>query len=281
MMDERAPDACLVARSGLFVPASRPDRFDKAAAAGADLVILDLEDSVGSDNKVRARADALSWLSTGRTAAVRVNDLESRWGVDDVEAVAEAGAVVMLPKATAESVARARALLRRRTPILALIETPRGVLELGEVCAVGGVVRLCFGGIDYALALGLDVPEGPMADDARARIAVASAANGLAPPMDGVTARLHAPDELSDAVAHAREFGFAGKLVIHPQQVAAVNEGFGPSADQLRWAREVMAASETGAGVFVLRGQMIDRPVVEQARRTLARAELFPDRRAD
>jgi citrate lyase subunit beta / citryl-CoA lyase len=278
MAERQLTERCLLARSALFVPGSRPDRFDKAAAAGADLVILDLEDSVAPDIKLQARTEALHWLGEGHAAAVRVNDLASRWGRDDVAAVAGSGAILMLPKATADAMDHVRSLLADDTPILALVETARGVMELPGICAVAGPVRLCFGSIDYALELGLDQPDGPIADDARARIAVASAASGLAPPMDGVTVRMQTPGVLSDDIAHARRFGFGGKLVVHPMQVRAVNEGFTPSAEQASWARGVLDAAEnrgSDGAVFSLDGQMVDRPVIERARRIVAGIATF------
>jgi len=164
------------ARSMLFVPGPRPYRFDKAGAANADAVVVDLEHSVEPD-KAAARVAVDSWIG-GRTHVVlRINAFDSPWASDDLAMVA-GGAAVMLPKATIESMTRARGTVPAGVPLFALVEIPRGVTDLVDLCQVGTPLRLCFGGIDCAMAMGVSSPGGPLADDARARIAVVAAVSG-------------------------------------------------------------------------------------------------------
>jgi citrate lyase subunit beta/citryl-CoA lyase len=169
------------ARSMLFVPGTRPYRFDKAVAANADAVVVDLEHSVEHsvepDDKAAARVAVDSWIG-GRTHVVlRINAFDSPWASDDLAMVA-GGAAVMLPKATIESMTRARGTVPAGVPLFALVEIPRGVTDLVDLCQVGTPLRLCFGGIDCAMAMGVSSPGGPLADDARARIAVVAAVSG-------------------------------------------------------------------------------------------------------
>ncbi|MGY2084139.1 HpcH/HpaI aldolase/citrate lyase family protein [Blastococcus sp. SYSU DS0539] len=255
----------------LFVPGDRPDRFAKAAATGADVVVLDLEDAVAPDAKEAARTEVAAWLRDApRTCAVRVNadgpDLAA-----DLAVLAAAGpALVLLPKAQEP---RAVAAVVDRLPagsrVVALVETARGVLDAAAVAAVPGVARLAFGNFDLAAELAVDPDHGPAMAPARGALVLASAAAGLPAPVDGVTGAVGDAARLGEDVARARALGFGGKLCIHPAQVGPVATAFAPSEEELAWAERVLAGAGSN-GVAVVDGRMVDRPVVERARRLLA-----------
>ena len=251
------------ARSFLFVPGDRPDRFAKAAAAGADVVVLDLEDAVAPGAKVAAREHVVAWLAEGHTAVVRVNAAGTEWHADDVAAVRDA--VVMVPKAERP------ADLDGLRSVLPLVETARGVAAAHELCRVSSVVRPVFGSIDLAADLGVDPVSRTALLHARSALVLAAAAAGCAPPVDGVTTALSDVDAVRDDTRHAVELGFTGKLCVHPRQVPVVHEAFRPSEEELAWARSVLAA---GDGVTVVDGQMVDRPVLLRAERLRSRAGL-------
>ncbi|MFI7680775.1 HpcH/HpaI aldolase/citrate lyase family protein [Actinophytocola sp. NPDC049390] len=250
------------ARSFLFVPGDRPDRFAKAQAAGADVVVLDLEDAVAPPAKEAARDHVAAWLADGRAAVVRVNAAGTPWHANDVAAVGAATAV-MVPKAERPED------LDVHPSVLPLIETARGVASAARLCAVAGVVRPVFGGIDFAADIGVDPLSRTALLHARSTLVLAAAAAGCAPPVDGVTTALSDVDAVRDDTRHAVELGFAGKLCVHPRQVPVVHEAFRPSAEEVAWAESVLAAGV--AGVDVVGGQMVDRPVLLRARRILDR----------
>lgn len=263
----------------LFVPGNRPERFAKALAAGADRVVVDLEDAVAPADKDQARSAIAQWLGSLDAAQrarvlVRINDAQSAWyGADVAMAGRTAAAGVMLPKCeSARQVADLLAALAPGSGVLPLIETARGLLAVHEIAAAPGVQRLAFGALDYAVDL--DLPgEGAGLDYAAARIAVASRAAEIATPVAGVTPALDAARVGAD-MQHARSLGFGAKLCIHPVQVAAVRTALLPSAQELAWARTVLAAWAQGGacGAIQLDGKMVDRPVVLKAQRIAALA---------
>ncbi|NIH83655.1 HpcH/HpaI aldolase/citrate lyase family protein [Amycolatopsis granulosa] len=258
------------ARSLLFVPGHRPDRFAKAAATGCDLVVLDLEDAVGPDRKAGAREHVRSWLDAGHAAVVRINAPGTPWFDADLAAVAGRAAAVMVPKAEDRAVLDALAD-RGAGPVIPLIETALGVTRAVEVCGADPVVRPAFGSVDLAAQLGVDHRSHAALRHARSAVVLAAAAAGCAAPVDGVTTALDDPAVLRADVAHAIELGLTGKLCIHPRQVTAVNDAFRPGEAETRWAREVLA-SVTDGSVGVHNGQMVDRPVIRRAEAILARA---------
>ncbi len=274
-------------RSYLFVPGDRPERFDKALSSGADAVVLDLEDAVLPAAKAAARAALATYLAARATArsvelqrlVVRINAEGSAWFDDDLVLLAACpGAAVMLPKA--ERV-QTLATLQQRCPgmaVLALVESAAGVLAADALAAAPGVQRLVFGTLDYALDMGL---EGEMAttlglDFAASRLALVSRAAGLASPVAGVTPAIDDEALLRSELARAQAHGFGAKLCIHPKQVAVVHAALAPSAEELRWAQRVLqavaAAGAGPAGAVQLDGRMVDKPVIERARRIVARA---------
>ncbi len=266
------PTDLLQCRSFLFVPADRPERFDKAAASGADAIILDLEDAVAPAAKDKARAAAAAWLAAGGQAILRVNAPETPWAAED-EALAGLPGVlaVMRPKAEADE---ALARLASRKPVIALIETARGVAEAGRVASFPGVERLALGAVDLCLEMGIaETPEVLL--PIRLGLTLASKCAGLAAPVDGVTVELRDAAVVLAAVRHARDLGFGAKLCIHPAQIAPVHEGFAPSAADIDWAGQVLAAAEaSGEAAVSHNGKMIDRPVIERAKRILARVRI-------
>ena len=250
----------------LFVPGDRPDRFGKAAATGADVVILDLEDAVAAADKDAARAAVDDWLGAGHRAMVRINAPGTPWFAEDASLVRRRGAAVMVPKAENPGP------VTEFREVVALVETALGVERAGELAAVPSVTRLAFGSVDLAAQLGVAPEDREPFADARSRLVVASAAAGLAPPVDGVTTDLRDEDRLREDVRYARRMGFGGKLCVHPRQVGPVREGFAPTEDELAWARRVIEAGESVAAVD---GELVDRPVLERARRLLGRGEVI------
>ncbi len=262
------------ARSYLFVPGDRPDRFEKAWASGADAVILDLEDAVLPEAKGRARDAVAQWLSVERPVYVRVNGMEAGGFQEDINAVAKPGLIgIVLPKA--EDPQQIDEIVRRiptDARVLPILETAMGVWNAIEVAAAPGVERLAFGSIDLQLDTGIS-GDGEELLYARSRMVLASRVARILPPLDGVTTALDDGDRLMAEVDRARRLGFGGKLCIHPRQVDPVNQGFSPTPADIDWARHVLEAVESlESGVSQLEGVMVDRPVIERARRIVARA---------
>lgn len=267
------------ARSFLFVPATRPDRYAKALASGADAVIVDLEDAVAPEDKDAARHmlgggfDALDAAQRGRLM-VRVNAATTPWFAADralVERLAAAGlGGVMLPKAESpDGLADWPAGLA----VVPLIETVEGHAEVQALAQAPGVARLGFGNLDFQADAGMDCAPGePELLPVRLALVLASRRAGIAPPVDGVTAATGDRDQVQAAADRARRMGFGGKLCIHPDQVAPVHAAFTPEAAQLDWARRVLAAAQEQGGAFRLDGRMVDAPVIRLAQRVVAAA---------
>lgn len=262
------------ARSLLFVPGDRPERFVKAAVSGADAIVIDLEDAVATTAKDEARKAADRWLASGRDAVIRVNGTGTDWHGEDVAMAARHRCAVMIPKAhSAAHIAEVRTRLPGATPVVALIETAAGIAAAAEICAVDGVVRAAFGSIDLAAELGIDPDDDESMRYARSSLVVAAAAAARPAPLDGVTTVVDDDGPVTADAARAARLGFGGKLCIHPRQAAIVNACFSPSADDLTWARRVRAAAE--GGVCAVDGRMVDKPVLERAAKILARERLL------
>ncbi len=269
-------------RTYLFVPGDRPERFSKAFSSGADAVVLDLEDAVLPDAKVVGRAAVSTFLASYLASSadlqrvvVRINAEASAWFDDDLALLTRhPGVAVMLPKAERP---QTLALLQSRCPgmaVLALVESAAGVQAADALATAPGVQRLVFGTLDYALDMGL---QGELAttiglDFAASRLALASRAAGLFAPVAGVTPAIADDALLLSELARARGHGFGAKLCIHPRQVAVVHAALAPSAEELSWAQRVLHAADTASGAVQLDGRMVDKPVIEHARRIAARA---------
>ncbi|MFA9277666.1 MAG: CoA ester lyase [Rhodoluna sp.] len=273
-------DVVAQATTMLFVPGDRPERFVKAHQSGADLIIIDLEDAVAPENKALALDEAVAALTTeaesllgGRlTALVRIDGTHSAVQLAALRKVAETpgnGLLgVMVPKAeSAKQMAEAIAALPAGLGIVALVESARGLVNAHEIASVAGVTRLGFGAVDFGVDV--DATHERVLDYARAQIVVASSAAGVAAPVDSPSLSIKDTDVVCAEALRAREFGFGGKLCIHPAQVELVHASFAPSAEQVAWAEKVVGLE---GGASQLDGVMIDKPVVDRAKRILARA---------
>lgn len=262
-------------RSALFLPASKPRAILRAREAGADLVILDLEDAVRPEDKAAARIAACAAVADGFGAAlvsIRVNGLDSEHHAADVAAAAASAAdLVVLPMIDAAGPLAVFASAVRK-PVLAMIETARAVLSSAEIAAVPGVVGLIAGTNDLCAETGIR-NEGARTGLATAlQTVVLSARASKIAVFDGVYNRL---DDSSGFEAEARQgaaWGFDGKALIHPDQVAPANRAFSPTPEQVEDARALIEAAGDGAQRF--RGRMIEALHVGQARRVMVRAGL-------
>jgi citrate lyase subunit beta/citryl-CoA lyase len=262
----------------LFVPGNRPERFDKAMDAGADAVILDLEDAVAPREKEAARECVARWLAAhpdrlDERVVVRVNAASTPWFAADAELVRERGVrAAMLPKCeSAEPIDALRSAMSPEGRIIPFIENARGVSEARGVASAAGVQRIAFGTFDYAADLDLGGGDEGLAYPS-SQIAIESRRAGIASPIAGVTLAIDDGQRLRADVAFARAHGFGAKLCIHPKQVAIVRDAFRPPAEEIEWARRVIAAAEGARGAVQVDGRMVDEPVVLKAKATLARA---------
>jgi len=275
-ISDRAGTRLRYARSLLFVPADRPDRFEKAQAAAADLTILDLEDAVAANRKEEARANVAAWLAAHHPALVRINARDTPWYYRDLELLQQPTLVgVMVPKADLLEDSLVRHCAELGKPIIPLIESAAGFQRAADLAQTLGVARLAFGHLDFQVDVGIRGD-----DDAllyfRSHLVLVSRLAKLAPPIDGVTADVADSRLLEDEGARATRLGFGGKLCIHPCQVEAVNRAFSPSPQELQWARAVVdAVGPTLDGVVAIDGKMVDRPVILKAQRILDIAKIL------
>jgi citrate lyase subunit beta/citryl-CoA lyase len=263
--------ALLSPRSYLFVPGNRPDRFAKACAAGADAVVIDLEDSVAVGDKMAARAAVDAWLTPAQPVLVRINVANSEWFHDDLMLGGKPGiAGVLLPKAERiEAIRMVAEHFGHSAPVLLQIETAQGFRNALEMARAKGVQRLLFGSIDFQLDLGMTAEEDELLYF-RSEIVLASRLAGIESPVDGVTTEINSPDRVRADTLRARRLGFWGKMCIHPKQVPVVNECFAPTAEEEAWAQRVVEASVAShGGATSVDGKMVDRPVLARAEKIL------------
>ncbi|SDU94635.1 HpcH/HpaI aldolase/citrate lyase family protein [Pseudomonas mucidolens] len=269
-------------RSALFVPGSRPERFSKALAAGADVVIVDFEDAVEESLKRQARDNLVAFLQTETQASVwvRINAPEHSEHAADIAFCQQQSGVagVLLPKA--ESGAQVAAVAVIDKPIWPIIESARGILKLAEIAAGQCVQRLAFGALDYGLDLNLKI-DSPSAqfvlDQARVDLLLHSRESKLLAPLDGVYPSIDDFEGLHEAICHAYDMGFAGAMCIHPKQISVIHRAMAPTAEMMAWAQRVVDASTHGRGAFQIDGQMVDAPVLIRAQRILATAPINPN----
>ncbi|MDB5691896.1 MAG: CoA ester lyase [Alphaproteobacteria bacterium] len=273
-------------RSLLFVPGDRPDRMAKALGAGADALILDLEDSVAGAAKPEARRAVAEFLHANATAPlwVRINPLNSGEAERDLAAILSGHPDgIVLPKA--EGGASVAELTRRLTEagnataqILPIAtETPAAIFQLGSYGGLRRLAGLTWGAEDLPAAIGAtsareaDGRYTPPIELARSLCLFGAAAAGVA-AIETVYPAFRDLDGLAAYAARARRDGFTGMMAIHPDQIAAINAAFTPSEAEVAHARAVIAAFEAspGAGTLSLDGRMIDRPHLLQAQRILA-----------
>jgi citrate lyase subunit beta / citryl-CoA lyase len=257
----------------LFCPADRPERYPKALA-GADVVLLDLEDAVAGDRKPAAR-EALSTLELDldRTA-LRINGLTLDEHRADVELATRIGLrTVLVPKADDPA-----AIAALPFDVIAICESPLGVERAGELAAVPNVIGLIWGADDLVAGLGGTAsrrPDGSYRDVARyarERCLVGAKAFGKL-ALDNVVMDIPNVEMLAAECEDAVAVGFDAKLAIHPSQVSVIRDAYRPDADRVDWARRLLAAAGDNAGVFTFEGKMVDGPIFAQARQVLARAE--------
>ncbi len=253
------------------MPATRPELVPKALASGADVVILDLEDAVAADDKETARR-MVAELPPRPDVVVRCNPPSSPNGQADLEMLRSSswsGGLVLPKVEGAGEVAQVVGAVSGPLAVLAMIESAVGLCRAAEIAAADGVVRMAFGAVDYQRDLDLTDDERGL-DHPRSVLAVQSRAAGLPAPVDGPVVALDDAEALRASARRARVLGMRGKFCIHPRQVRAVNEAFSVTPAELAWARRIaQAADAQGAGVLRVDGQMVDRPVVERARRML------------
>jgi (S)-citramalyl-CoA lyase len=270
------------ARSWLFTPATRADRFAKASAVGADVAILDLEDAVAPEDKAKARTTALNYLADrptdGALHALRINGLDTRAGISDLDALLGSRATpdfLVLPKT--ETAGHLQILDRlltaagKDTRLIGLVESARGLAALESIAAATPrLACLMLGAADMAADLGAATAWEPLAF-VRARLIAACALAGVT-PIDSPFFDLRDEAGLKQEVAASVAFGFTAKAAIHPAQIAAINVALTPTAEAIEKARATLA--ENAKGVGTVDGQMIDEAVARKARRTLAAAGL-------
>lgn len=280
-------------RSYLFTPGNHARRVEKALASAADAVILDLEDAVAVAEKVATRDIVHATLQRPRAGKlyVRVNAFDTPYCYGDLDAVVDAGLDgIVLPKleSAAQLVAidwliaqleRERDLEAGRVDLMPIIETGAGVAAVQEIAKTPlRLRRLSFGAGDYTLDMNMRWTRTERElDHARGAIVLASRAAGLEAPVDTVFIHLGELDDLRRSTELVRDYGFQGKLCIHPEQLAVVHDVFTPSADEVALARRYVAAFECaerdGLASIQVDGYFIDYPIVERARRTLDLAD--------
>lgn len=261
-------------RSYLFVPGDRPERFAKAWDSDADAVILDLEDAVAPQDKDAARAAVAGWLSAERPVWVRINAGDTAAFEGDLQLIGRPGlAGLMVPKAEALAPALLAAATAADCPLLALVETARGIALAQEIARTPGVARLAFGSIDFQADLGIESEEGLL--PFRSMLVLASRLAGLPPPVDGVCTALDDAAVLDADSRRSRALGFGGRLCIHPKQVGTVHAAWAPTQAEKAWARRVVEAMDASGGSAVrVDGRMVDQPVLIRARQWLDAADM-------
>lgn len=281
-------------RSSLFVPAIRERFIEKAPQAGADLLVLDLEDSVATAEKPKgremARAAVSSMPRTGYVMCVRVNSLQSGLVEDDLSAVvcSELDAI-SLPKADRpeiiETVDRYLTLLEKtrgvpegQIGIIPWIETALGIVNAYQICAASPrLVGAAVGGEDLTADMDMERTKGGKEIEyARYTVATAATAAGIL-PLDTVFADFRDPDTFKEDCLFSHSIGFKGRFCIHPSQVEIANQVYQPSEKEIEQARKVVAAYEEGTsqglGAVSLDGVMVDKPVYDRALVLLERVE--------
>lgn len=272
-------------RSVLYMPASNARAVEKARDLPCDVVILDLEDAVAPEQKTSARDAAVAAVRAGgfghRELIVRANALDTEWGADDLAALGASGAdAVLLPKVSdVAALHAARQALVGDTPLWAMVETARGVVNLPEIVDASqdvGLAALVVGTNDLAKELRCRpgktrAPLLPILT----QVVLAARMAGLV-ALDGVINVLDEEAAIKAECAQGLEWGFDGKTLIHPAQIAAANRVFSPASAEIAWAETVVAAFDlpehAARGAIRVEGKMVERLHLEEARRTLALA---------
>jgi (3S)-malyl-CoA thioesterase len=276
------PSTARPLRSVLYIPGSKPRALDKARGLPADAIIFDLEDAVIPEEKVAARAtlgDALSQGSYGaRMKIIRINGLETEWGVDDAKAAADMGAdAILLPKVNSPADLEALADIVGDMPLWAMMETPAGMLNAPAVAAHRALQGMVMGTNDLAKELQCRARADrlPMLTGLGLCV-LAGKAHGVA-LIDGVYNAYLDDEGLKVECDQGRDMGFDGKSLIHPAQIDVANAAFSPSEEEVDLARRQITAFEeceaTGQGVAVVDGKIVENLHVATARETLAKLD--------
>lgn len=266
-------------RSVLYLPASNARAIEKARTLPCDAVVLDLEDAVGPGDKAAARAAAQAAVRAGgfgrREVVVRVNGLDTPWGLDDLAAIAAAGPdAILAPKVSALADVAAYRERAGATPLWLMVETCAAVFALDALAGAPGVEALVFGANDLAKEMGARISAGRAPLQAAMALTVAAArAHGRA-ALDSVFNDFRDAAGLAAECAQGRDFGFDGKTLIHPAQIAAANAAFSPDEAEIAWAQAVAKAFDSpenaGKGVISVEGRMVERLHRDAALRVLA-----------
>ena len=259
-------------RSYLFAPGHNSKLLNRVFTAGADAVMLDLEDAVPPEAKARARG-MVGEVLPDRPAWVRVNAAGTAWCEEDLAAVAEHAVGIRIPKVESADDVRWVTARAPGRPIICAIESARGLLAASEIAAVPGVAFIAMGGVD--LQKDLHTSGGNLQTlYARSLLVVAARAAGIEPPIDSVYPYLTDDEGLREQATFAASLGFFGKSAIHQRQLEILHDVFTPSATQIDWAQSVLTAFEAsgGDGLRLPGGEFVDRPVADRARRVLALA---------
>ena len=237
----------VLARSWLLVNGAQGDRFQAAVHSRADIVVLDIEDAVAPKDKSGARENVVRWLAAGNSDWVRINGFGTPWWADDLTTLSgtSIGGVML---AMVESVDHITETAKRlpSVPIVALVETARGLERITEIAAAKGTFRLAFGIGDFRRDTGFGEDPATLAY-ARSRFTIAAKAAHLPSAIDGPTIGSNAL-KLIEATAVSVEFGMTGKICLTPDQCSVVNEGLSPSQDEIAWAKEFFAEFERDGG---------------------------------
>jgi (S)-citramalyl-CoA lyase len=266
----------------LFVPGSRPDRFAKAKAGGADLTVIDLEDAVAPADKAAAREAALAQISeNGAGWAIRINGVATAAGIGDLAALIESSVLpetllVPMVESASELTVVAGALRQRCPGLVPLIETPKGLRHALAIASHPQTSAVMFGGGDFSGELGVELAWEPLLT-ARQQLILACA-EAKKPAIDVPFIRLEDEAGLAGEAGRARAIGFAAKAAIHPRQVAAIRAAFAPSAELVEEARAALEAYTAGGEQAIrFRGRMLEAPIIRHYRALIARHEELSD----
>ena len=271
-------------RSVLYIPASKERALEKARTLPVDAIIFDLEDAVAVEEKPAARATLAEALARGgygpRMKIVRINGLDTDWGADDARAVAGMGCdAILLPKVERADQVQALANLIGDTPIWAMMETPRGMLNAAQIAAHPQLQGFVMGTNDLAKDLNTRARPDRLPMMAGLGLCLLAAKAEGIPIVDGVYNAFKDEDGLRAECDQGRDMGFDGKTLIHPAQVAIANAAFAPSEPEIDLARRQIAAFEQaeaeGQGVAVVDGRIVENLHVATARATLAKADMI------
>ena len=274
-------------RSVLYMPGANTRALEKAKSLPADSLILDLEDAVAPDAKAQARENIRAALVTGfghREAVVRINGLNTQWGLDDLKAFADTKAdAILLPKVeSASQIREVASLLKQFNPastmkIWAMIETPLAIFKLPEIASSHPMLEaLVLGTSDLVKDLHARHTPNRVESQTALSLSVLEARAHQLCVLDGVHLSLDDEGGLRQSCIQGRDMGFDGKTLIHPSQIAFANQIFGPSPEEIDEARQRITAYEaaisSGAGIAVLNGKLVEELHIQDANRILALA---------